>query len=176
MATFEKQHNSYLTEVFSSKEEFDRHESMCEIYKSQFDEIKEALLNEGFVANDVFSSFCPELQYIRMDMLKKEDWPYHIDRNSIYLLFSIDMKAKMVEIHTCGHIYLSEADMKKSCLVMCSMRQAHQAVGGKWFRKSRYKSAADLAKRMLDFYHKVKQTMETVTDGYPYKQMTIDIY
>lgn len=65
---------------------------------------------------------------------------------------------------------------KKSYLAMCSMKRAHQAIGGKWFRRTKYKSAADLAKKMVTFYDSVKNTMEEVTDGYPYKQMKINIY
>ena len=65
---------------------------------------------------------------------------------------------------------------KKSYLAMCSMKKAHQEIGGKWFRRTKYKSAADLAKKMVTFYDSVKNTMEEVTDGYPYKQMKINIY
>ena len=111
-----------------------------------------------------------------MDMLKKEDWPNHIAENSIYIMYEIDMRAKTVEVSRCGSIWLSNEDSKKSYLAMCSMKKAHQAIGGKWFRRTKYKSAADLAKKMVTFYYSVKQTMEEVTDGYPYKQMKINIY
>ena len=176
MATFEKQHNPCLVEVFNSAEDFLTHESKCEIYKTQFEDIVSALNDAGYTTTDKFGTFCPELQYIRMDMLKEEDWPNHIDRNSIFITYEIDMCAKTVEVSTFGHIYLSNEDSKKSHLAMCSMKQAHQAVGGKWFRRTKYKSAADLAKKMVAFYDSVKQTMEEVTDGYPYKQMKINIY
>lgn len=42
MATFEKQHSPILAEVFNSKEDFNRHESECEIYKAQFEDIVSA--------------------------------------------------------------------------------------------------------------------------------------
>lgn len=176
MATFAKQHNSILVEVFNSAEDFCQHESECEIYKAQFEDIVSALNDAGHTTTDEFETFCPELQYIRMDMLKKEDWPNHIDRNSIFITYEIDMRAKTVEVSTFGHIHLSNEDSKKSHLVMCSMKQAHKAMGGNWFRRTKYKSAADLAKKMVAFYNSVKQTMEAVTDGYPYKQMIINIY
>ena len=176
MATFEKQHNSILTEVFNSKEDFCQHESKCEIYKAQFEDIVSALNDAGYVATDKFDTFCPHIQYIRMDMLKKEDWPNNIADNSIYIMYEIDMRAKTVEVSKCGSIWLSDEDSDKSYLAMCSMKHAHQAVGGKWFRRAKYKSAADLAKKMITFYNSVKQTMEEVTDGYPYKQMKINIY
>ena len=111
-----------------------------------------------------------------MDMLKKEDWPNHIADNSIYIMYEIDMRAKTVEVSRNGHIYLSNEDSKKTYFAMCSMKKAHQAIGGKWFRRTKYKSAADLAKKMVAFYNSVKQTMEEVTNGYPYKQMKINIY
>lgn len=176
MATFEKQHNPCVVEVFNSAEDFLTHESECEIYKAQFEDIVSALNDAGYTTTDKFGTFCPELQYIRMDMLKKEDWPNHIDRNSIFITYEIDMCAKTVEVSTFGHIYLSNEDSKKSHLCMCSMKHAHQAIGGKWMRRSKYKSAADLAKKMVIFYNSVKQTMEEVTDGYPYKKMKINIY
>lgn len=134
------------------------------------------LNDAGYTTTDEFEPFCPELQYIRMDMLKKEDWPNHIADNSIYIMYEIDMRAKTVEVSRCGHIYLSDEDSKKLYFAMCSMKQAHKAIGGKWFRHTKYKSAADLAKKMVSFYNTVKQTMEEVTAGYPYKQMTINIY
>ena len=176
MAKIEKQHNPCLVEVFNSADDFLKHECECEIYKTQFEDIISALNDAGYTTTDKFGTFCPELQYIRMDMLKKEDWPHHIDRNSIFITYEIDMCAKTVEVSTFGHIYLSDEDSKKSHLAMCSMKQAHQAIGGKWMRRSKYKSAADLAKKMVAFYNSVKQTMEEVTNGYPYKQMKINIY
>lgn len=176
MAKIGKQHNSILVEVFNSEEDFNKHETECEIYKAQFEDIVSALNDAGYVATDEFGTFCPYTQYIRMDMLKKEDWPNHIYDNSIYIMYEIDMRAKTVEVSRCGHIYLSDEDSKKSYLAMCSMKKAHQAIGGKWFRHTKYKSAADLAKKMVAFYDSVKKTMEEVTDGYPYKQMKINIY
>lgn len=176
MATFAKQHSSILVEQFNSAEDFCQHESECEMYKTQFEDIVSALNDAGYTTTDKFGTLCPELQYIHMDMLKKEDWPNHIGRNSIFITYEIDMRAKTVEVSRCGHIYLSDEDSKKSHLAMCSMKQAHQAIGGKWFRRTKYKSAADLAKKMVAFYNSVKQTMEEVTDGYPYKQMKINIY
>ena len=94
MATFEKQHNSILVEQFNSAEDFCQHESKCEIYKAQFEDIVSALNDAGYTNKDKFGTFCPELQYIRMDMLKKEDWPNHIADNSIYIMYEIDMRAK----------------------------------------------------------------------------------
>lgn len=176
MAKIEKQHNPCLVEVFNSADYFLKHECECEIYKTQFEDIISALNDAGYTTTDKFGTFCPELQYIRMDMLQEEDWPNHIDRNSIFITYEIDMCAKTVEVSTFGHIYLSDEDSKKSHLAMCSMKQAHQAIGGKWFRRTKYKSAADLAKKMVTFYNSVKQTMEEVTDGYPYKNMKINIY
>ena len=176
MATFEKRHNPCLVEAFNSKEDYDRHESECEIYKAQFEEIVSALNDAGYTTTDEFETFCPELQYIRMDMLKKEDWPNNIAENSIFIEYKINIDEKTVEIFRYGHVYLSDEDSKKSYLAMCSMKKAHQAIGGKWFRRTKYKSAVDLAKKMVTFYDSVKNTMEEVTDSYPYKQMKINIY
>lgn len=176
MAKIERQYNPCLAEVFNSKEYYDRHESECELYKEQFEEIISALNDAGYTTTDKFGTFYPQIQYIRMDMLKKEDWPNYISDNSIYIMYEIDMRAKTVEVSRYGHIYLSDEDSKKSYLAMCSMKKAHQAVGGKWFRRTKYKSADDLAKKMVAFYNSVKKTMEEVTTGYPYKQMKINIY
>lgn len=176
MATFEKQHNPYLVEAFNSEEDFKRHESESEIYKTEFEDIVSALNGVGYMVTDKFDTFCPKYQYIRMDMLKKEDWPNHIAENSIFLMYKIDMYGKTVEVLRYGHSSLTYEDSYKSGLAMCSMKKAHQTIGGKWFRLTKYKSAADLAKKMVTFYNSVKQTMEEVTTGYPYKQMKINIY
>ena len=176
MGKIEKQQNPCLVEVFNSADDFLKHESECELYKAQFEDIVSALNDAGYIATYRFDTFCPELQYVRMDMLKKEDWPNHIAQNRRFIMYEIDMLVKSVEVSTFGHVYLSDEDSEKTHLCMCSMKQAHQAIGGKWFRRTKYKSAADLAKKMVAFYNSVKQTMEEVTDGYPYKQMKINIY
>lgn len=175
----EKQHNIAITECFNSRADFEAHEKECEKYKREFKEITTLLITERpddcfFYGS--FGSFCPYLQFITFDALKKEDWPNNISENSIYIRFSINLKEKSFEAKSSGHIWLSDADSKKSYLCMCSMKQAHKALGGKWLRKSKFKSAQDLVAKMNKFYTEVMASVTQATGGYPYKQMLVNIY
>lgn len=123
-----------------------------------------------------FTEFCPNIQFVRLDGLDETDWPHHISDNSIFVEFEIDVANDTVEIFRCGHIWLTPHDQKKTFLAMCSVKNAHIANGGKWMRKQSYKSPDDLAKKVQKFWLSVLSTLETVTDGYPYKRMTVDIY
>lgn len=172
----EKQHSICLTEVFNSREELEMHENECVVYKDEFTEIKKAMMKELLPVRGNFGTFCPHLQFVTLDALRPEDWPNHIAQNSIYLYFKIDLKSKTFEVAQCGHIWLSKHDQDKSYLAMCSMKKAHQHLGGKWLRKSKYKDANDLTAKVKKFYDSVMENMTKATGGYPYKQMLIDIY
>ena len=87
-----------------------------------------------------FSEFCPHLQFITLDALKKEDWPNNIDLNSIYLCFEIDFKNKKVQVHGNGSIYLSPKDKQENSrwkyyAMRGMMNIAAEDYGVKKFRK-----------------------------------------
>lgn len=173
-----KQHNSVICEVFESQQALDKHESECEKYGNMYNSIKAALkakMPTTFLYGK-FDSFCPYLRFFTLDALFPQDWPNNISANSIYIMFKIDLRTNSVETSTTGHIWLSEADQKKSYLAMCSMKNCHEAMGGKWFRKSKFKTPEQLAEKIEKFWLAVMASVENATGGYPYKQMQIDIY
>lgn len=117
-----------------------------------------------------FSSFYPSTQYITLDALKKEDIPNSIQENSIYICFKIDLLHKKIEVHSCGHVWLSSEEQRKTNLAMCSLKQIAIARDVKWFRKQSYKDSTDAAVKMNNFYKNVMAKVNEYTQGYPYKQ------
>jgi len=119
--------------------------------------------------------FCPYIIYVRMDALKKEDWPNSIADNSIYIDFEIDLFSKKVSVLSSGSVWLSPYDKttpKYKYLAMKSMQNVLVDNGGKKFRKQAYKDMKDLAKKMQQYYAQVMEAVNDYTDGYPYKQGT----
>lgn len=145
-------------------------------YKEEFERIKQSMSAEGVAVTGTFWSFAPYLQWVRIDALRKEDWPNGLSDNSVFVDIQIDMQAQKFEVGNCGHIWLTDADERKSYLCMCSMRKAVEAVGGKWLRKSKYKDAADLAKKVRKFWEQTMDCVDRATGGYPYKKMIVNIY
>ena len=122
---------------------------------------------------DKVQGFCPYIIYVRMDALKKEDYPNGISENSIYINFKIDLFNKKVEVHSNGHIWLSPYDKttpKYKYLAMKSMQQVLIDNGGKKFRKQGYKDMKDLANKMQKYYKEVMTAVIDYTGGYPYKE------
>lgn len=179
METIEKKHSTVLTEVFNSREDLNNHERDCVHFKASYLAIVSALLNTdlngAFVLGN-FGTFCPETQFVRLDALDKTDWPHSISDNSVFVDFKINLREHSVEVFRCGHIYLTRHDQQTSYLAMCSMKQAHIANGGKWMRKNRFSDASELARKIQKFWLSLSKTLDEVTEGYPYKQMTRNIY
>ena len=117
--------------------------------------------------------FCPYIIFVRLDALKKEDYPNGISENSIYIDFKIDLFNKKVEVHQNGHIWLSPYDKttpKYKYLAMKSMQDVLVDNGGKKFRKQNYKDMKDLANKMQKYYKEVMEAVIDYTGGYPYKE------
>lgn len=151
--------------------------NFSELYKETNDYLNEIASKDRFVkqviADTKISNFCPNIQYVRLDALEEKDYPYHIDRNSIYITFSVDYAAKKVEVHSCGHIYLSKADLETERYKYYAMKSMQNVLvdnGGKKFRKYSFKDTKDLCKKMLDYFDKVMVEVEKYTGGYPYKE------
>lgn len=146
-------------------------------YEKTFNKIKDMLQEQGLVCRSRFMKrLYPSLQNLWIDMLKKEDWPGGIYENSMFLSFQIDLNHKTVEIRLYGHIYLTEEDKEKSYLEMCSVKNAIVKTGGKWFRKQKWTNEEVLVEKITDFYKYAVETLNKVAGGYPYKQMTVNIY
>lgn len=177
MEIIEKAHNTCLTEIFTSKSAFNENERECELYQTEY--IKLAKELKGMTTANVygkFSTFYPHVQYIVLDALSREDHPNKCEENSIYLRFKIDYKAQSVEITRYGYIYLTEHDIKASNLCMCSIKECHIKMGGKWMRKSKFKDVHDLVKKIVKAYNSIMTSVEKATCGYPYKQMIVNIH
>ena len=119
--------------------------------------------------------FCPYIIFVRMDALKREDWPNGIAENSIYIEFEIDLYNKKVSVFRSGSVWLSPYDKtlpQYKYLCMKSMQNVLVDNGGKKFRKQNYKDMKDLAKKMQQYYTQVMEAVNDYTDGYPYKQGT----
>lgn len=147
-----------------------------EVFAKVAKEIKKIASDNKFVkqvmVDEKPSSFCPYLQFVRLDALNKEDYPHGIDRNSVYICFCVNHKENKVEVHTNGHVGISEKDKQTErykYLCMKSIQQVYVDEGGKKFRKSKFKSEKDLCKKMLDYFDNVMVEVEKYTGGYPYK-------
>lgn len=121
-----------------------------------------------------FEKFCPDIQFIRIDALKPQDYPNRIKDNSIYIIFKVNLIDKTVEVHSSGHVNLSRSEGKATNLAAASMKSVVIANGGKWMRKSKYKDAKDFAKKVADLWERTMEIIEGQTEGYPYKQLRED--
>lgn len=149
------------------------------MYEKQYTELYKALTEHKenskhckrlFVENKP-SGLCPYLQYFTIDALNKEDVPYMIELNSVYISFSVDYKTGKFEVRTCGHIELSDADKQTDKYKYCCMKSMRDVLvdnGGKPFRKRKFKSAEDIAEKAFAYFETVMAEVEKYTGGYPY--------
>lgn len=145
-------------------------------YREQWAEILTALEGKGLDFQATFrNGFCPYMQWVRVWAVRKEDRP-SIAENGMYVDFKVMLNEGKAEITQYGHIWLTKADQKASYLAMCGAKAATKAVGGKWFTKQSYKSGEDLANRISKFWGNFSECLEKATEGYPYKQMKVNIY
>ena len=163
-------------QIFSSKAELDRHEQEIKDYRSMWADIVLSLMDRGLpVRGCGFGAFCPYQQWFTLSFIKPEDEP-RISENGMYVTFKVNMKEGKIEVSQNGHIWLTKADEKASYLCMCGLRAAVEATGRKWFRKSSFKDEDDLAKKVERFFNECCAALGEATEGYPYKQMKINIY
>lgn len=147
-------------------------------FRNEFEAILK-LANEQSSANEVSGEFSdylmPNMQYVKFDALKKEDWPHGIEENSVYLTFVIYLEAKKVKVsHKCGHVYLSPKDKETERykhLAMRSMTEIAQTdYKVKKFRLQGYKSTEDLCGKMEKYFKAVMDAISKYSGGYPYKR------
>lgn len=146
--------------------------------EKEFNEIMKELKSRNIkYAKRVFGefepAFCKEIQFITIDALNKDDVPNRIQMNSIFITFEIDLALKKVEVHCCGHVYLSEADKKTErykYLCMKSMESVLKDNGGKAFRKCKYKDAKNLCDKMQNYFELIMENVNEYTGGYPYSK------
>ena len=152
--------------------------SNIESWKAEFnnmvESLKKANISHCEVIDGTFDGFYPSVQYIRLDALKSEDWPNNIKQNSIYVIFRVDLIEKKIELHSCGHVWISDADKelyaKDKYLAMHSMTEICKRNGGKVMRKSSYKSVENATEKIIKAYNAIMEEVVDYTEGYPYKQ------
>lgn len=177
MTEFVKNYTGGLVaaQVFDSREALEAENRAVDLYRGQFNEIRAAVAAVLPGARFSFTEFVPYLQHVRLSAIRPEDEPA-IAENGVYVDFRVNMKERKIEISQTGHIWLTAADQKASYLCMCGVKQCVEATGGKWLRKSGYKSPEDLAGKLSKFWAGVLESLEKGTEGYPYKNMAINIY
>ena len=148
-----------------------------ELYKQYFETLKDKFKKEGINATGTFRKTFGEYnsQWIRLSYLKPEDEP-DIAANGMYLIFDIDFNDRIIELKDNGHIYLTKEDQHKSNLAMTGIKNLYKKEGKPYFRKTRYKSIDDCAKKILSFYNSTKELLDKYSEGYPYKDMKLNIY
>ena len=148
-----------------------------ELYKQYFETLKDKFKKEGINATGTFRKTFGEYnsQWIRLSYLKPEDEP-DIAANGMYLIFDIDFNDRIIELKDNGHIYLTKEDQHKSNLAMTGIKNLYKKEGKPYFRKTRYKSIDDCAKKILAFYNSSKELLDKYSEGYPYKDMKLNIY
>lgn len=148
-----------------------------ELYKQYFETLKDKFKKEGINATGTFRKTFGEYnsQWIRLSYLKPEDEP-DIAANGMYLIFDIDFNSRVIELKDNGHIYLTKEDQHKSNLAMTGIKNLYKKEGKPYFRKTRYKSIDDCAKKILSFYNSTKELLDKYSEGYPYKDMKLNIY
>lgn len=151
-------------------------EEQVEILNSRLDTIKDILKEKNIpVTGKVYSGFSPESTWLRLSFLKPEDEP-SIAANGMYIIFKINLYTKIIEYDQSGHIYLTKEDQQKSYLAMTGLKKIFKFKGKPFFRKTKCKTFEDITKKLIDFYDTTKKILDEVTEGYPYKNMKINIY
>lgn len=146
-----------------------------EQYRTDFYTLAELLVNNmpkyaDHIIGNFTKGLCPSMQFIGLEALKHSDIPHNIPQNGVYIYFTIDFEEKSVEVHSSGHIYLSNEESKATYLAMTDLKQLTKMRGGKWMRKAKFKDINDLYKRISTFYVSVMEIVNEYTQGYPYKQ------
>ena len=163
-------------ECFETKEEYDANERMIMDCRERFGTLNVKLAKNGLTNDFAFGEFWPQWQNVLIRFTRLEDCFNGIWQNGMYLKFKVDFEAGTFEVRDYGHIYLTKADADKSYLCMCGLKNAWKATGRPWPRRSKFKTEEDLAERINKICDKAKEVLDETTDGYPYKQMKINIY
>lgn len=149
-----------------------------ESWKAEFnnmvESLKKAKISHCEAIYGTFEEFYPSVQYIRLDALKSENWPNGIKENSVYVTFKVNLIEKKIEIHSCGHVWISDADKelyeRDYYMAMHSMTQICKRNGGKVMRKSSYKSVENATEKIIKAYNAIMKEVVDYTEGYPYKK------
>lgn len=131
---------------------------------------KSKLIKKVKISKGVLGS---SLLFIKLDALDDKDWSNGIDLNSIYFSFVYDEETKKLDLHTNGHVYLSNEDKqtdKYKYYAMKSIVAVHVDYGGKKFRKTSVKNPDDLVNKISTYVNAVMEDVVKYTGGYPYKR------
>lgn len=170
-----KRHNSVLSEVFTSHESYNAHEEECAKYKKEWIEITSALFASDVpISGFGFNTFCPYLQFFRLDALNPKQWRYGLPDNSTYVQFKVDMKERSIVVTQTGVLEFTPSDKEKTYLYGTSLSRLYKTIGKKWWRKCTWKSNEQLAQKVGAFWNGVLETLKEYTsDG---KVLIKDLY
>ena len=163
-------------ERFETKDAYDANERMIRECRERFGRLNDCLNGLGLHNMAGFGEFGPQWQRVLIRFTRLEDCFNGIWQNGMYLKFKVDFEAGSFEVCDYGHIWLTKADAKKSSLCMCGLKNAWKATGRPWPRKSKFKTEEDLAERISKICKTAVEVLDETTEGYPYKQMKINIY
>lgn len=163
-------------ERFETKEAYDANERMIEECRERFGRLNACLNGLGLKNMAGFGEFGPQWQRVLIRFSRLRDCFNGIWQNGMYLKFKVDFEAGTFEVCDYGHIYLTKSDSDKSHLCMCGLKNAWKATGRPWPRKSKFKAEEDLAERISKICKTAVEVLNETTEGYPYKQMKINIY
>ena len=163
-------------ERFETKEAYDANERMIRECRERFGRLNDCLNGLGLHNMAGFGEFGPQWQRVLIRFTRLEDCFNGIWQNGMYLKFKVDFEAGSFEVCDYGHIYLTKADSDKSYLCMCGLKNAWKATCRPWPRKSKFKTEEDLAERISKICKTAVEVLDETTEGYPYKQMKINIY
>ena len=168
--------NQYISEKLNINKDV-KSISSEELYKHYYQTLKDKFTEEKI---NVYGSFRKgfgsyDSQWIRLSYLKPEDEP-GIASNGMFLIFVVDFHKNTIELDSCGHIYLTKDDQHKSNLAMTGIKNLYKKTGKPYFRKTRYKGIDECVKKILSFYNSTKELLDKYTEGYPYKNMKLNIY
>ena len=163
-------------ERFETKEDYDANERMIEECRERFGRLNGCLNGLGLKNMAGFGEFGPQWQRVLIRFTRLEDCFNGIWQNGMYLKFKVDFEAGTFEVCDYGHIYLTKSDSERSYLCMCGLKNAWKATGRPWPRKSKFKTEEDMAERISKICKTAVEVLDETTEGYPYKQMKINIY
>lgn len=163
-------------ECFETKEAYDANERMIKECRERFGRLNDCLNSLGLHNVAGFGEFGPEWQRVTIRFTRLEDCENGIPENGMYVTFALKFTVNVFEVSGYGHIWLTKADAEKSFLCMCGLKNAWKATGRSWPRKSKFKTEEDLAARIAKICGTALEVLDETTEGYPYKQMKINIY
>lgn len=143
-------------------------------YKILISGLKEA---KGYnVIGEFDGRTLPNIQYITLEWLNKEDRPYNLLTNSRFIKFVIDFQFQTVKLKDYCHIPVSDEDHDKVGLCQAHLKEIFYRLGYIWFEEQQYSTIEELTDKISTFASTVQEILDKYTNGYPYIKLTTNLY